>query len=208
MSIAAIVAVALAAASAPKAPVNRTTPPIVIDVAAITDVSPSLLATIIGETEALYRTAGVHFVWRHDSSPLATLHVLITKEAGPARPGNNTPLGWLDFEQGIPGRDIHVSYGNAVHFMEESREIVGTVSQKTIAERDALLGRALGRALAHELAHYLLATAQHSANGMLRGARTAQEFFSPDRRPFAINSLDRLQIIARLNKELDVASRD
>jgi hypothetical protein len=91
--------------------------------------------------------------------------------------------------------------------MEESRAVVGLVFQKTTFERELLLGRALGRALAHELGHYLLATKDHASKGLLRGARSAQEFFSPDRSSFAIQPIDRGLIVARLSKEADVASR-
>src|SRR5437763_16397075 len=130
MPIAAIAALALAAA-VPSAPVNRSMPPIVIDVAAVSEVSPSLLATILAEADALYRGAGVQFRWHREASPLATLRVLITNEQGPVREGS-TPLGWLDFEHGVPDREIHVSYGNAVLFMDQSREVVGVMSQKTV----------------------------------------------------------------------------
>jgi hypothetical protein len=206
MPIAAFAVVALAASPAKSAPVNRTAPPIVIVVAAIADVSPSLLSTVMSETDAIFRSAGVRFDWRHDGAPLAALHVFITKETGPARE-RETPLGWVAFEQGVPAREIHVSYGNALRFMEASREVVGAVHQKTTAEIETLLGRALGRALAHELGHYLLAMKEHASKGLLKGARTAQEFFSLDRSPFAIQAVDRRQIIARLSKEADVASR-
>ena len=204
MSIAVIVAAALAAAASPV--VNRTAPPIVIDLDAVSDVSPSLVAIAIAETDAVFRGAGVRFIWRRGASRRALLHVSITNESGPAR--GNTPLGWLVFEDDVPGHEIHLSYGNAKQYLEESREVVGSVFQKTIAEREMLIGRALGRALAHELGHYLLATKQHSSRGLMKGARTAHELFSLDRSGFAIERLDRLHIAARVSKESDVASRD
>jgi hypothetical protein len=206
MSIAVIVA-ALAASAMPALPGNSISPPIVVDVAAVTDVSPSLLSIVMDETDAVYRGVGVRFVWRRHAASLASIRVLITNESGPDRDGG-TPLGWLAFDGGQPGRDIHVSYANAKRFMELSAEVVGRVFQRTLAERDTLLGRALGRALAHELGHYLLATKTHSANGLLKGARTAQEFFSPDRSAFALAPIERRQLAARLRRELDVASRN
>lgn len=206
MSIAVIVAAALAAAAAPAAPATFAVPPIVVDLAATTDVSSSVVSIAIAETDALFRSAGVRFIWRRSERALGTLRVLIGAEAGPAR-DDRTPLGWLSFENGAPAREIHLSYNNAVRFMEASREVVGVVNDKTLAERETLLGRALGRALAHELGHYLLATKQHTSKGLLKGSRTAQEFFSPDRSPFSMDLAERRQVAARVRKEFDLARR-
>ena len=43
-----------------------------------------------------------------------------------------------------------------------------------------LLARAMGRALAHEMGHYLLASKEHTKNGLMQAHRTATEFFGPD----------------------------
>src|SRR5262245_521267 len=155
MSLAAIVVATLAAAA--PAPAALAIPPLVVDLAAIAEVSPSVLAIVIEETQALFRSAGVRLVWRRNERTLGAIRVVVSSEAGPERDGR-TPLGWVVFENGEPSREIHLSYENAVRFMELSRDVVGVVSHKTIAERHRLLGRALGRALAHELGHYLLAT--------------------------------------------------
>jgi hypothetical protein len=202
--IAAILTVALAGA-APAAP-SLSVPPIVVDVTLLTNVSPMVVSAAIEETQALYRSAGVSFIWRRGSPSLGALRVVLSAERGPARDGA-MPLGWLTFENGEPSREIHLSYANAEAFMEQSREVVGVVSQKTLAERYLLLGRALGRALAHELGHYLLATTTHRPKGLLKGSRSAQEFFSPDRSSFAMDLLERRQVAARVLKEFELARR-
>ena len=210
MSSAAIVAAALTAAvapPAPAAPAALSIPPIVVDLAAVTDVSASVVSYAIEETQALFRGAGIRFIWRRNERSLGALRVVITTESGPLREGK-TPLGWVLFENGEPSREIHLSYDNAQRFMELSREVVGIVHHKTIAERERLLGRALGRALAHELGHYLLATKQHTKKGLLKGSRTAQEFFSADRSAFSIDLAERRLIAARVRKEFDLARRD
>jgi hypothetical protein len=203
--IAAILTVALAGAASPAAP-SVNVPPIVVDVALLTDVSPKVVSAAIEETQALFRSAGVQFIWRRGSSSIGALRVMVSAERGPTRDGA-TPLGWLTFENGEPMREIHLSYANAEAFMEQSREVVGVVSQKTLAERYLLLGRALGRALAHELGHYLLATMTHTPKGLLKGSRSAQEFFSPDRSSFAMDLGERRQVAARVLKEFDLARR-
>ena len=206
MSIAVIVAAAVAAA-APAAPVNPSLPPIVVNLAATSDVSPRVIKMAVEEVETLFRSAGIRFIWRRGDHLPGALRVVIGAEPGPAL-DRNTPLGWLEFDNGVPSRDIHISYRNTERFMEASREVVRLINQKTIVEHDLLLGRALGRALAHELGHYLLAAKEHTAKGLLKGARTAQEFFSPDRSPFALNAVERRQIAARLRKELNLARRN
>jgi len=203
--IAAILTVALAGAAAPAAP-SLSVPPIVVEVALLTDVSPMVVSAAIEETQALYRSAGVSFIWRRGSPSLGALRVMLSAERGPARDGA-LPLGWLNFENGEPSREIHLSYANAEAFMEQSREVVGVVSQKTPAERYRLLGRALGRALAHELGHYLLATTTHRPKGLLKGSRSAQEFFSPDRSSFAMDLGERREVATRVLKEFDLARR-
>ena len=206
--IAAILAVAFAGAASPAAPAPSAlnVPPIVVDVALLTDVSPMVVSAAIEETQALFRSAGVKFIWRRGQSTLGALRVFLSAERGPLR-GGATPLGWLDFENGEPAREIHLSYANAEDFMEQSREVVGVVGQKTLAERYQLLGRALGRALAHELGHYLLATPTHTPKGLLKGTRSAYEFFSPDRSSFAMDLAERRQVAARVLREFDLARR-
>src|SRR5262249_23546908 len=152
-----------------------------------------LVKNVIEETQEVFRSAGVRFIWRRGAMSLGTMHVLISGETGPSRAAG-TPIGWLTFERDEPVREIHLSYVNALQFMESSREVVGNVGQKTPHERDMLLGRLLGRALAHELGHYLLATKTHTSRGLLKGSRTAAEFFSPDRSPFALDTVERRQV--------------
>lgn len=204
MSIAALVAAALAVA--PAAPAAFTTPPVVVDLATIPDVSQTVLSTAINETQTIFRAAGVSFIWRHNQRSFGALRVVIASETGPAT-GGTTPLGWVLFENGEPSREIHLSFENTYRFMELSREVVGVVSNKTLVERDVLLGRALGRALAHELGHYLLKTKEHTKKGLLKGSRTAQEFFSADRSSFSMDLAEQRLIAARVRSEFNLARR-
>jgi len=201
-----VAAAALAGAPVPAAPNALSVPPVIIDVATATDVSPMVVSIAMEEMQALFRSAGIQFLWRKGVHPAGALRVVFSAETGPAR-AHSMPLGWLNFENGQPVREIHLSYSNAERFMEESREVVGIVSQKTLAEKFRLLGRALGRALAHELGHYLLATTSHTPKGLLKGSRTAQEFFSIDRTPFAMDLAEKRQVAARALKEFDLVRR-
>ena len=207
MSIAAVVAAALAAA-APAAPFMPAMPPIVVDVVTMSDVSPTLVKNVIEETQAVFQSAGVRFIWRRGALSLGTMHVLVSTETGPSSHDDGLlPIGWLTFENDEPAREIHLSYANAVRFLEDSREVVGLVDRKTRSERELLLGRLLGRALAHELGLYLLATKVHTSRGLLKGRRTAVEFFAPERTSFALDTAERRLIAARVRKEFNVARR-
>jgi hypothetical protein len=208
MSITLIVAAALAAAPAPASLPTLAVPPIVVDLNALTEVSKIAIANAIEETQAIFRSAGVSFIWRRGEHSVGTLNVVIGTEPGPRmREENSTAIGWVRFENDEPVREIHLSYENALHFMEDSRDVIGAVNRKTQAERDILLGRLLGRALAHELGHYLLATKTHTNKGLLKGSRSAQEFFGPDRTAFRMDLTERRLIAARIRKEFDLVAR-
>ena len=203
---AAALAVASSLAAGASAPITPAPPPIVVHVSAAPNVPSSIVANTIAETDAIFRSAGVSFIWRVGASALTTLSVAIGMEPGRVR-NDATPLGWIMFADGRPEPEIYLSYANAERYMLEARDVVGLVNNMTLAQRELLLGRALGRALAHELGHYLLATKVHTAKGLLKAARSAQEFFSNDRRRFELEPAQRMQITERLQAESIVASR-
>jgi hypothetical protein len=204
-SVAAIVAAASLAAGA-VAPDIPAPPPIVVNISAAPNVSASLVALVIAEVDAIFRSAGVSFIWSRGESTPTALRVAIGNEAGAAREGG-MPLGWIKFADGRPQQEIYVSYANAEKLMEESRGVIGFDNNMSIAERRRMLGRVMGRALAHELGHYLLATKAHTAKGLLKAVRSAQELFGFDRRRFQLEPAQRTQIAARLNSEAVIASR-
>lgn len=207
MLIAASLVVALlASTSASTAAVNRAALPVVIDVSAASNVPSYVVQIAQAEADAIFRAAGITFLWRDGRPSPVSIRVVIANEQGPAR-DVGTPLGWLMFEDGAPVPTLHLSYANAERYMLDSREVVGVITTKTRAERETLLGRVLGRALAHELAHFLLATKEHTARGLLKGAPTAQEFFSTDRSAFKIDADERLRLAARLSRPSDLARR-
>ena len=193
-------------ASAAVSPVNPSTPRIVVNVSAAPNVPSSVVAQALAEVDAIFRITGFACVWRRDNTPFATLQVVLGNDTGLTR-GTSTPLGWIRFDDGRPDESIYVSYANAERYLEESRLITGSPLNMTVFERELLLGRATGRALAHELGHYLLATKTHTKKGLLKAARSAQEFFAPDRSAFAVETAQRIQIVSRLLRVPVIASR-
>ena len=200
--------------------------PVTVRVHAARDIPRPLVTATLAEASAIWRTAGVTFAWDivddapvHDISvsrdirvndagrapSLPTLCVTIDSAGGPAR-GPGMAIGWILFDPaGVPNRDIHLSFANA---MELIQSVDGTVlSRMTIMEVRTLLARTLGRALAHELGHYFLASKEHAPSGLMKARRTASEFSGPSRSGFEIEPELRNRVAARLNPAGSLARR-
>jgi hypothetical protein len=204
---AAAVLVASSLAAGAFAPISSPAPPpIVVNVSVAAKVTPSLVALTIAEAEAIFRSGGISVIWRYGPPALAALTVVIGDDTGAARQGV-TALGWIVFEDGRPDQQIYLSHANAEAFLVDARDVVGMRRNMPPAEREMLLSRAMGRALAHELGHYLLATKVHTAKGLMKAVRSAQEFFSSDRKRFLLEPVQRLQIATRLQGAAVVAGR-
>ena len=201
-----LVATSLAAGAAAPATLPAP-PPIVVNVSVAENVPASLVAVTVAETEAIFKSAGISFIWRYGPPSLTMLTVAIGNQRGMPK-DSVMPLGWIVFEDGRPDQQIYLSYANAHQFLLDARSVVGTVTNMPRAEREAMIGRTMGRALAHELGHYLLATKVHTQKGLMKAVRSAQEFFSNDRGRFQLEPVQRLQIATRLRAEAVVASRN
>jgi hypothetical protein len=203
----AAIAAAVGASPAPS-PSSRPTNallPIGVRVIVGPRVPPSLVARILDETDAIWRAAGVTFVWQRDGGLPTALRVTIGDEAATPLDGETT-LGWIRFDaRNVPEPEIHLSYANAVDLLEHSEPVVGRVSTMPPAERATLLGRAMGRALAHEMGHYLLATKAHTAKGLMQTRRSASDLFGIGRAHFQIDDGQRLA--ARAASQSPVAGR-
>ena len=207
------------------APVTSSIPPLVITVATAPTMSPTLVRRVLEEADAVWRAAGLTFVWRRsegEATPRArtieavpcetsTPRVVIGNERGPdadARTDNAMALGWIVFdERDTPQSEIYVSYENVATYMAGARAVVGLIDRKTIAERELLLARAMGRALAHEIGHYLLASKVHTARGLMQAKHTASDFFGADRSAFAVDAAQRQAVAVRLRQAPLVVSR-
>jgi len=215
MLITSLAAVALATSLA-AASTSSPLPPLVITVTEMTEMPAHLVPRALEEANAIWNTAGVTFVWRRvapqaaarmDQVPAATAMRIVI---GPARGiggANGIPLGWIQFDDDGPAREIYVSYRNAVDYMNGSEGVVGIASQLTLLERETYLARAMGRALAHELGHFLMASKEHTRRGLMQATHTASDFFDPQRRAFAIDPAQRQLVASRLRQDGIVVSR-
>jgi hypothetical protein len=214
---AAVFASAFAGAAAPS---TTSLPPLTITVSASAAVPPTLVKRALDETDAVWRAAGLAFVWRRepdaarariDAGPCVAPGLRVTIGSGRAadaerRRVGTMALGWIVFDDDRPDSEIYISYDNADAYMITSRAVVGLVDRMPVLEREFLLARAMGRALAHEIGHYLLASKAHTSRGLMMATHTANEFFGYERTAFAIDPAQRQAVAARLRKEPAVAA--
>jgi len=204
MPIATHLAAAAVAAAAPLAatPVAPAPLPVIVSVSVTTHVSSRVVDTMLDETSAIWRAAGVSFVWRRTSDAVATpasgVSVTVTDQRGLHADGA-LPLGWIRFDgANLPEHDIYLSTVNARTLLDQFISLVAPRRVVMPIEEDGLLGRALGRALAHELGHYLLRSKEHSPRGLMQARRSSFDFFSTERVRFGIDAAQRQSVAARL----------
>ena len=172
-----------------------------VNVSASPDIPPSLVSSVLAETDAIWRSSGFTFAWR--LAPLeaaASLHVVIGHDVRPGAAGG-LALGWIVFDEGRPEHEIYVSHANAQQLMIQAPGVVGALDRMPLLEKHTLLARAMGRALAHEMGHYLLESKAHTLTGLMRARITASEFFGNDNREFKLDNGQRSSVTARLTRE-------
>jgi|KBSMisStandDraft_5_1062788.scaffolds.fasta_scaffold57596_2 hypothetical protein len=180
----------------------------VVNVTAAADISRSLVTAALHEADAVWRLAGFRFIWERNPAMTTTSGLRVVIGGGASKTSDRQlPLAWIGFDkEGAPTSFIYVSHANAVQFMENSRESVGSTDSMPLLQKETYLARAMGRALAHEIGHYLLASRQHAGKGLMTATHSAPEFFMADRSAFAINALERRQMAARFTS-IYLASR-
>jgi hypothetical protein len=223
-----LAAVALLATTGPASTPNVL--PIVVDIAAAPEISPSLVRRVLEEAGAIWRFAGVLIAWERQAPIVKTAGnsqpaagVVSTASSGRlAMPGRlrviigderrtavNDPtvkaLGWIRFEADAPEQEIYVSYAAAVELFHESEPVVGRIGTMTVVEREGMLARAMGRALAHEIGHYLLGSKVHTAKGLMQARLTAAQLFAHTWRNLRLAPDQKQLIAARLNSTPRVA---
>ena len=217
----ALFASAALAAAAPASRASASIPPLLVNVSASPEMTPSLLARVLSEADAVWRPAGVTFVWQRAARQVVPYSR--ASEAGPYVPktlrltiGDNRgeprdqrlPLGWIVFDdEALPEQEIYLSYANAQQMMVEARGVIGIVDTMPTAQREWLAARAMGRALAHELGHYLLASKVHTAHGLMQANLSATELFSTYAGGFRIDPAQRRIVASRLTGDRIVARR-
>ena len=195
-------------------------PPITISVSVAPNVRTNTVNRMLAETDAIWRSSGVRFVWQRAAARVApyaesgeagrhlasTLRVTVDNEVGDWK-GEVMPLGWIRFDgPGEPEEEIHISYCNAQALLAASSLVVGDLTMMPMLQRETYLARAMGRALAHELGHYLMASTTHTDTGLMQSQLSASRLFS-GRVRFEIDSSQRQRVASRLARTMRVARR-
>jgi hypothetical protein len=161
-------------------------------VAVAPGISNGVVRGALNEATAIWRDAGVMIAWHlSDGSSIdgdpSTVRVLLDDARGSVS-GQDLPLGWINFN--ASGRSegiVHLSHRNVVQLLDATE----AYRSRPIGYKELLAARALGRALAHELGHHLTASKVHSPSGLMKARRMVDEFFSPARSGFTLNSDER-----------------
>jgi hypothetical protein len=110
------------------------------------------------------------------------VHVSID-DVPPPPPGN--ALGWIDFENGEPTREITVSLRQVRRLLRDA-----TWMGRRIADAPRLwtefLATSVGRAVSHEIGHYVLRSASHHTTGLMRTGLHPHDLIQPKRDRFRI----------------------
>ena len=159
---------------------------------ALLSVAPDLPAisrrTLLAEAERIWQREGVRLQWpdaqvRDASAPLRVL-VIARREVLTGKTGR-WPVGELVPQTGRRALAI-ASIAGAERVLVEADHRTPLLDSPELA--DYRLGVVLGRAVAHEIGHYLLGTATHADQGLMRAAIDAREFADPDARTFALDA--------------------
>jgi hypothetical protein len=177
---------ALVAANSAALPVDRPVVRVVVRTEGTLAVDRRSLTEIVRTTRDIWRPyADVAFdLANAETASPGILQLLITDRVSPA--GERASLGWIEFVDGRPSNVISVSTTAAAALLKASR---WSGLPKNVQRM--FLERALARAIAHELGHYLLASRQHTAQGLMRGQLTPDDIMQPRRSSVR---LDRAQV--------------
>src|SRR5262245_40307500 len=189
-------------------PRSEDVPPMTVNVYAARGVSPHLVTETLTEAGAVWNDVGITLAWRVvvDSEPQysAAPHVVIADETAQGASKTQTPLGWVRFKHpDDPDQEIQTSRQNGIKLLQSYAGLGRPVERMPPAEVDANLGRILGRALAHEPGHYLLRSATHTTQGLMRGNHTIREFIALGRRGFEVDPAQRAAVAARIREMID-----
>ncbi|HKY22178.1 MAG TPA: hypothetical protein VJM31_13270 [Vicinamibacterales bacterium] len=168
--------------------------------------SEAARVSMMTEAEAIWRAQGVAIDWfpataLRPASP-HRLRVLVTERRQPdARKGDAFTVGEL--VRPSNGRPVAVMSIDSAQRLTAS--VRGRAGYDLVAVDQRRLGLVLGRALAHEIGHYLLETATHARDGLMRPRFNALEFTDLRDRTFALDRLASEWLRSRL--DLQAAAR-
>jgi len=175
---------------------------IVITFARSPGVPPSLVDRMFAEAQAIWEPCGVTLETNAGAAATGrSLTVAVGPFAKQLPRESAQPIAWILLSPALSVPRIYVSSSNALDLLRASSSVVGT---RTLPPefKEMYLGRAMGRALAHELGHYLLASTEHTPNGLMKIPFSAFELFGRNRASFSMTA----QQLAVIRSRSQIAS--
>jgi len=177
----------LAASPAPQLSLN-------LNLASSQELSAVSTGALVAEVNAIWWDSNLSLSWRTAdvSEPLPAmpeqenwLRVLVLARQTRAGDASTFAVGELVKNEG--------SRPLAIASVTAARRVVDTAGRLQILDGprgyEHRLGVVLGRAVAHEIGHYLLRTATHASQGLMRASIDAQEFADVRSRSFRLDNL-------------------
>lgn len=146
-------------------------------------------ASMVDTTAAIWRRQGIEIDWLPASTtaPVAAnrLRAMVVQRRKQSEKAHE-PFAVAELIRSANGHPVAlVSIESAQRLVTSLR---GRAGYELIVIDQRRLGMVLGRALAHEIGHYLLGTATHSADGLMRPQFSAFEFADPGDGIFTLDS--------------------
>jgi hypothetical protein len=154
----------------------------------------------IDEVQKIWSDAGVvvrsgRYGEPHRELVDATISMRVLLTAPRVAHGARPILAWVT--PGGSGRTaplLFVSLPAVTEFVLRAEAFKRPVSTLTQALRDRLLAQAVGRVAAHELGHYLLQSAGHHRQGLMRPNYSANELVGDWLDPFKVPAAERMAV--------------
>jgi hypothetical protein len=154
--------------------------------------SPPLESSAMEEVIRIWTPYGVDVEAPHSPGARrnSAVRLAVVLKDLPAGRTEATPLGSIEFLNGVPERTI-VMYPKAIERLVSTVALYGRDNREWPGKfRHSVLGRVLGRALAHEIGHFILRSSHHSPAGLMRPILAVADLVGPDRRPFFLSGSD------------------
>lgn len=114
-----------------------------------------------------------------EACPSCTDEIRVRIDDSPSRSGD--ALGWINFENGQPTRDIAVSLLRTRQLLRNASWMGLPISALPTPVAMRVLAQGVGRAIAHEIGHYVLRSASHQPTGLMRAVFSADDIVQPRR---------------------------
>jgi hypothetical protein len=151
------------------------------------------LSAAIDQIRMIWKPAGVTTTFGRygDAVPAAATRVSLRLIHERRYDDERPILAWASLApDGRPEPALFVSVPGVLELLSNT-EIKGRpFTQRPLALRQQLIGQVIGRVVAHELGHYLLQSAGHTHNGLMRPRYSADDLVGPWLHPFQVPAAD------------------